>query len=83
VDHGSRVAHIIEYWSTGCDNGFAKPYSAPHRAQPISSGKRLLYLAFFKLRKQKKKKGEKKKKKKKEKGITIRKKKKKKKKKNI
>ena len=63
--------------------GVEGPYSAPHRAQPISSGKRLLYLAFFKLRKQKKKKGEKKKKKKKEKGITIRKKKKKKKKKNI
>ena len=62
--------------------GVEGPYSAPHRAQPISSGKRCLYLAFFKLRKQKKKKGEKKKKKK-EKGITIRKKKKKKKKKNI
>ena len=26
------------------------PYSAPHRAQPIAGGKRVLYLAFFKLR---------------------------------
>ena len=29
------------------------PFSAPHRAQPISSGKRLLFIAFFKLRKPK------------------------------
>ena len=33
------------------------PYSAPHRAVPIASGKRVLYLAFFQARKQKKKKG--------------------------
>lgn len=33
------------------------PYSAPHRAVPIASGKRVLYLAFFKLRKKKKRKG--------------------------
>jgi len=32
------------------------PYSAPHRAQPIASGKRMLYIAFFKIRKRKKKK---------------------------
>ena len=31
--------------------GMQGPYSAPHRAQPIGSGKRLLYIAFFKLRK--------------------------------
>ena len=32
------------------------PFSAPHRAQPITRGKRVLYLAFFKLRKKKRKK---------------------------
>lgn len=40
------------------------PYSAPHRAQPISGGERLLYLAFFKLKKKKKSSGVVKKKKK-------------------
>ena len=34
--------------------GHEGPYSAPHRAQPISEGKRVLYLAFFKLRKTRK-----------------------------
>ena len=29
------------------------PYSAPHRAAPIAGGKRVLYLAFFKLKKKK------------------------------
>ena len=30
--------------------GQCGPYSAPHRAQPISAGRRLLYLAFFSLK---------------------------------
>ena len=30
--------------------GQCGPYSAPHRAQPISAGSRLLYLAFFSLK---------------------------------
>ena len=30
--------------------GQCGPYSAPHRAQPISAGTRLLYLAFFSLK---------------------------------
>ena len=43
------------------------PYSAPHRAQPITGGRRILYLAFFKLRTKKKNSLNKRKKKKKKK----------------
>ena len=36
--------------------GQAGPYAAPHRAVPISRGARILYLAFFTLKKPKRKK---------------------------
>jgi hypothetical protein len=45
------------------------PFSAPHRAQPIASGKRMLYIAFFKLKKRKKKKKSQTKKKRKKKKV--------------
>ena len=58
---GTYFPHLSQTVSLGMGEvllfqGQQGPYSAPHRAVPIASGKRVLYLAFFKLRKQKKKK---------------------------
>ena len=59
---GTYFAHLGQTVSLGLGEvllfqGQQGPYSAPHRAVPIASGKRVLYLAFFKLRKKKRKGG--------------------------
>ena len=58
---GTYFAHLDQTVRLGMGElllfqGRQGPYSAPHRAQPIASGKRVLYLAFFKLRRRKAKK---------------------------
>ena len=61
---GTYFSHLDETVHLGMGEvllfqGQQGPFSAPHRAQPISSGKRLLYLAFFSLKKGKRKGGKK------------------------
>ena len=55
---GTYFPHLSETVRLGMGEvlmfqGQQGPYSAPHRAQPISDGRRVLYIAFFKLRKRK------------------------------
>ena len=53
---GTYFAHLdktvtLEQGEVLLFQGQQGPYSAPHRAQPISSGSRVLYIAFFSLKK--------------------------------
>lgn len=55
---GTYFPHLAETVRLGMGEvlifqGQQGPYSAPHRAQPIASGRRILYIAFFQLRKRK------------------------------
>lgn len=57
---GTYFPHLEETIRLGAGEvllfqGQQGPYSAPHRAQPIGGGKRVLLIAFFKLRKKRKK----------------------------